>query len=58
MFSHSLNLNRGEISIRKIFWLLLAFEVVTMAAALYGDVIVLAYYIGIVLTPLFGKNVI
>ncbi|MBT4484855.1 MAG: O-antigen ligase family protein [Candidatus Latescibacteria bacterium] len=52
MNSHVLDINRGEINVWKIFWLLVCFEAVTLVAVLQGDLIVLAYYVGIVLTPL------
>lgn len=59
MDSHVLDIDRGEINIRRIFWILVGFETITMLIFLYGDLvkygnlIFYAYFIGIILTPLF-----
>jgi len=47
-----LGMNNDVLSIRKIFWLMVVIEVLTIFAILYGDLIFWAYYFGIILVPL------
>ncbi|MBN1294030.1 MAG: O-antigen ligase family protein [Candidatus Latescibacteria bacterium] len=46
-------LDRGGLSIKKLLFILVVFELVTMAVFLYGDKIAWAYFAGILLTPVF-----
>lgn len=52
MNARVLGMNNEILSIRKIFWLMVVVELLTIFAILYGDLIFWAYYFGIILVPL------
>ena len=52
MNAHMLDINSDVLNVRRIFWLMVIIEVLTMFALLYGDLIFWAYYFGIIITPL------
>jgi len=49
--ANMLDMNSDVLNYRKIFWLMVIIEVLAMFAILYGDLIFLAYYFGIIITP-------
>ncbi|MFC1561129.1 O-antigen ligase family protein [Candidatus Latescibacterota bacterium] len=51
MNSRLLSINRGEIDVRRIFWLLVVFETIAMLIILLGDIYEIAYFAAIVFLP-------
>ncbi len=52
MYAGVLGINNNVLSVRKIFFLMVVIEIITMFAILYGDLIFWAYFFGIILVPL------
>ena len=51
MNSRLLNIDRGELDVRKIFWFVVVFETIAMLIILMGDIYDIALFAAIVFLP-------